>query len=311
MLFARVRPPRPLALSLEELVSAREYAGSFFYNEFIRAVGDDTFRCLGTQVVNRWGSGIVAIHRGQNQGSFESEDVGGLHAYVTALRRMLTVRGRFAATDRRLQSVEAMLDHVGQAAILVRADESIAHANAMGEALLRRNDALTLRDGALKTCSGPSAIRLKQAIDAACARSGMGASALLIERLSGRPLAISVIPFRAGNGTRHALLIVEGEAKEEEAVRKLRSLYGLTPAEAEIGIRIGTGASPQGIADGRGVSVETVRSQIKALSAKLGCTRQSEVIALINALPAINVAGREEPTGDGFISARFGHGSVA
>src|SRR3546814_16409501 len=77
------------------------------------------------------------------------------------------------------------------------------------------------------------------------------------------------------HGGRYALLIIDPGSTVEGAVPKLQSLYGLTPAEAEIGLRIADGVRPQWIADERGVSVETVRSQIKALSAKLGCTRQS------------------------------------
>ena len=45
--------------------------------------------------------------------------------------------------------------------------------------------------------------------------------------------------------------------------------------------------SPAQIAEERGVSVVTVRTQIKALSAKLGSARQSEIAALIRALPVV------------------------
>src|SRR3546814_17242008 len=85
-------------------------------------MGGDMFRCLGIRVDNRWGTGIVAIHRGRNQRSFDPEAIKSLDRFAPSLRRMLAVRGRLAATDRRMESVEAMLDRVGQAALLVRAD---------------------------------------------------------------------------------------------------------------------------------------------------------------------------------------------
>lgn len=281
------------ALSLEELVPVSEYARTFFYNEFIRPMGGDMFRCLGIRVDNRWGTGIVAIHRGRNQRSFDPEAIKSLNRFAPALRRMLAVRGRLAATDRRLESVEAMLDHMGQATLLVRADGSLVHANALGEALLRRGDVLVERQGILAAVSSRSTMRLRQAVDTACALADVGASALLVERPVGRPLAVSIVPLRMSHGARQALLIIDTGSTVEGAVPKLQSLYGLTPAEAEIGLRIADGVRPQWIADERGVSVETVRSQIKSLSAKLGCTRQSEIVALIKALPATNLIMRE------------------
>ena len=72
-----------------------------------------------------------------------------------------------------------------------------------------------------------------------------------------------------------------------EAAHFLRSLYGLTRAEAEIAVRIADGVGPAGIAGERGVSVATVRAQVKALAAKLGCARQSEIAALVRALPVV------------------------
>ena len=261
---------------------------------------------MGMQVANRWGSGIVAIHRGREQAPFDSSGVANLDDYVAHLRRMLAVRGRLAATGRRLDTVEAMLDHLGQGALLVRADGTLVHANAIGEALLHRGDFLTQRRGVLVASSDRSTARLREAIDAACAPGAVTASALLIDRLAGRPATASVIPLRAGNGGRHALVIVEIESRLDEAAPKLQALYGLTPAEAAIGIHIAKGTSPRSISDLRGVSVETVRSQIKSLSAKLGCVRQSEIVAVISALPTTRPI-RDEAANE---VTRVGNGTI-
>ena len=50
-------------------------------------------------------------------------------------------------------------------------------------------------------------------------------------------------------------------------------------------MRVGEGSTVQEMADERQVRPDTVRSQLKALMAKLGCRRQSEVVALIKAIP--------------------------
>lgn len=276
------------ALSLEELVPTAQFIDSFFYNEFVLPMNLDTFRCLGVRVANDWGAGIVAIHRGRSQRSFDANAVAALDTHVVALRRMLAVRGRFGALDRRRRAIEAMLDHMGQAALTVRPDGTLVHANAAGESLLRRGDSLALRHGVVSALSSQTAPRLRRAIGEACAPSGMEAAALLIDRPSGKPLAASVMPFRSPGGRRDALIIVRDEAGVgSEAAHFLRSLYGLTRAEAEIAVRIADGINPAGVASERGVSVATVRAQVKALAAKLGCGRQSEIAALVRALPVV------------------------
>src|SRR3546814_14415799 len=128
-------------------------------------------------------------------------------------------------------------------------------------------------------------MRLRQAVDAACASADVGSSALLVERPVGRPLAVSVVPLRMDHGGRYALLIIDPGSTVEGAVPKLQSLYGLTPAEAEIGRRIAEGLRPQWIADDRRVSVDTVRSPIKPLLATPGCTRPSELVPRIQPPP--------------------------
>jgi DNA-binding CsgD family transcriptional regulator len=201
--------------------------------------------------------------------------------------------------ERRLNAIEGMLDHFGQAAILVSAGGALAHANAAGEALVRKGDVLVESRGSLSARSSASALKLRRAIAQACAPYGMEASLLLIERPIGRPLAVSIVPFRAA-ASRQALLIIEDDSRTAAGVApRLRSLYGLTPAEAEIGSRIADGVSPVEIANERGVSVETVRSQIKSLSAKLGCARQSEIVALVRALPAPSLVERESASHGG------------
>ena len=65
---------------------------------------------------------------------------------------------------------------------------------------------------------------------------------------------------------------------------RLRSLYGLSPAEAETAILLARGLAPTEIADERGIAVATVRVQIKTVAAKMECRRQLEIAAVVNGL---------------------------
>ena len=67
-------------------------------------------------------------------------------------------------------------------------------------------------------------------------------------------------------------------------VELVQSLFDLTAAEARIARRLTTGETVEEIAIGAGVSISTVRSQVRALLEKTGCRRQSEAIALLGGL---------------------------
>lgn len=53
---------------LDDLVSARTYLNSTFYNEWIRNIGDDTFHCVGMSISSQGGNGLIGIHRGKGSG---------------------------------------------------------------------------------------------------------------------------------------------------------------------------------------------------------------------------------------------------
>jgi len=70
----------------------------------------------------------------------------------------------------------------------------------------------------------------------------------------------------------------------------LRALFDLTPAEARIAAALAEGLTLDQIAARFSVSVETVRSQVKAVLAKTGTHRQAELAALLAGIPKIPVA---------------------
>lgn len=63
--------------------------------------------------------------------------------------------------------------------------------------------------------------------------------------------------------------------------RVLQGLFDLTPAEARVARGISEAQTVEGLALSAGVSVETVRSQLKAVLSKTGLSRQQELINLL------------------------------
>ncbi|QQV76333.1 helix-turn-helix transcriptional regulator [Sphingomonas aliaeris] len=60
--------------------------------------------------------------------------------------------------------------------------------------------------------------------------------------------------------------------------------FGLSPAEAQVAGMLIAGMEREAIAAGRGVTPETLKSQIKAIYQKTGCGREADLIALVAGL---------------------------
>ena len=81
----------------------------------------------------------------------------------------------------------------------------------------------------------------------------------------------------------YALLIVTPvTAWRAPPVELLRSLFDLTPSEARVARGLATGESLDEIAASGIVTRNTVRSQLRQVMEKIGCTRQAEVTALLS-----------------------------
>ncbi|HYN39596.1 MAG TPA: hypothetical protein VES39_10120, partial [Rhodospirillales bacterium] len=66
------------------------------------------------------------------------------------------------------------------------------------------------------------------------------------------------------------------------AERRLRRQYGLTPAETALALAVASGAALRDYADERGVTVGTVRFQMKQVLAKTECRRQADLVRLVS-----------------------------
>jgi DNA-binding CsgD family transcriptional regulator len=67
-------------------------------------------------------------------------------------------------------------------------------------------------------------------------------------------------------------------------VELVQSLFDLTPAEARVARSLASGKTVEAIATEGGVSLNTVRTHVRGVLEKTGCTRQAEVITLLSGI---------------------------
>lgn len=259
------------AMDLALLVPVESFVRTAFYNDYIRAMGDDTARCMGVMVRNDFGQGMIAIQSGRSRQGFTAAQIAGMDHAAGHLRRLLAVRGKLAGVERRADAARRMLDALPQAALLVRADGRILEANRQAEMLLAEGRLLYRKAGGIGAPQGDAA--LLAAIAGACDPRLPTAGAAAT---GGGVPPVLAMPVRDSGGARCALLLVDS-ARAPDGVARLKGLYGLTDAEAAVAVRLAAGKSIGDIAEARGVSVATVRSQLGVLRDKMGLSRQAEI----------------------------------
>lgn len=144
-------------------------------------------------------------------------------------------------------------------------DHRLASMTRQGSALL---------DRALAGILGESAP--PQGIDIALPPTELDRLPLLMNFKSLEPLAGSL-----GIQPRAILVINGGLLSGDEPVLRLREAFDLTDAEAHVALALSKGRARIEIAIERGVSIDTLRSQIKSVFRKMGVGRESELVSLI------------------------------
>jgi DNA-binding CsgD family transcriptional regulator len=186
---------------------------------------------------------------------------------------------------------------LGLAVLLLDEHAVCVFASQKAERIMRHGDGLHLRNGQLsaernseslallslitKTIATATSGALQPAAPVFVSRRTQGAlrvSAIALSRISPR-LAVST-PRRAA-----AILFIRDMDDDSKSLpRLLAVVYGLTRAEARIAILLFEGSSLVEAAAANGVSIETVRVQLKSIFQKTGVHRQSALIRLLTEL---------------------------
>lgn len=175
--------------------------------------------------------------------------------------------------------------------VLLDAEGLARHVNPIALALL--GDGFTILHQRPRAALRSDDARLQAAIGSALPGGGAPPGGVLIRRPSGKgPLYAEVIPVRSRPDTLEALafgaggamLLIRSLATDPKSVSHHLISMGLTPAETRIAEFLGIGGTLRSAADANGITYETARTHLRAVFAKLGIGRQSELVALVTRL---------------------------
>jgi DNA-binding CsgD family transcriptional regulator/PAS domain-containing protein len=279
-------------LPMEAILPARALKKTDFYQDLLKPQG--LLHGLNMLLVRQpTGSAVLGLIRTPRQGCYTQEELAFLRRLAPHLNRALQIDLRLASTQAQQDGLAALLDHLATATVLLDAADGILYANAAAETLLARGDGLQGRGGRLVAVHRDSQAALSQAIAAAQSYRDFAAAPgpVLLRRAAGRrPYTALVVPCppaavaQAGLGPRPAVLLVLADS---DAVPRpppiviLQALYGLTSKEARLAAVLATGPTLAEAAATLHLSSNTVKTQCKAVYAKTGTRRQTDLVRLL------------------------------
>jgi len=235
------------------------------------------------------GDAEIRLAVGRNAGGgFEPRTlalIGALAPHVASAfraRRLLAPPGAVPAPLPGQAAIEALPAPIA----LVESRGRCVLANAALRVLLARGDGLRIGETRLMATDAEADRALAEAahrlLDPAAPPS-VRMGAILVPRTgSARPYVVRAIALgEASPLARGIAFVVTAPDAAAPAPEILRSLLGLTQAEAELAALLGGGATLAEAARARRISVETARSQLKAVLGKTGCARQQDLARLL------------------------------
>ena len=251
-----------------------EPQGSYHFLGAILGVSENMFYLLSAQ-------------RTRKTGAYSPEDKRTMEAIIPHLGNRIDIEKRLDLPRHDHRSLGTQRNPF----VLLDNQLKVTFANQPAEKILGQRDGISLtREGRLTASSPGCLAALRKSIeDAKAIRTGQGhgdPGLIKIRRPSGKQpyiLAIRPCSFHGlwtMDPTGIMVIINDPEAKHRDLSAALMRAFGLTEAEARVAFLLMRGLSPKRIAEVRGVSMPTIRSQIRSLMEKTYVSSQVEFVSL-------------------------------
>lgn len=286
------RAPRCAVLDDRELISTEELRRSAFHHEFLPRYDLGYLAHVNLARSPRFTT-IVTCAQAAGRGEISPRQVRTLEAYVPHFEQSCDLYLRLRELGGYASLMIAAFDALPSAGLILDAEGGVIFLNALARDVLADGDGLTIRGGRLQATDPKAAVVLRKALARASTPAIHGPAdemtGTIIGRPSGRPgylLEIRPLPissaFRRDVAAAMAFVLIHDPVRvTQTAERRLRRQYGLTPAETTLALAVAGGAALRDYAEERGVTVGTVRFQMKQVLAKTDCRRQTDLVRLI------------------------------
>jgi DNA-binding CsgD family transcriptional regulator len=258
----------------------------------------------------------MGVQRAVGQKPLGPEEIAVLDRLRVHLVRALGMQQRLSEVRRGSSALGEMLDKFRHPMLMVGPDRAIRARNRAAQQFLESGDFLRDRHGHLVSATPEGDAALGRAIDSlallddgAAARATPARDCALLRLKSARSgdsQLVFVIAVRQQSdiavlGPLGAAMVIchDLNARTWRDPFVVAEVWGLTPAEARVLVKLADGKAVEAIADEHEVAVATVRTQVKALFSKMGAKRQADLVRMVNTLPDMIPLPADGPGGSG------------
>ena len=234
----------------------------------------------------------VTLHRTRQKGDFNGADIERFKFLLPHIERAVRIGfqlGTFGAIQR--ASLE-LLDGNAQAIIVLDRQGHVIFANQAALDLVAAQDGIMLSPGGISLLGRFDDGKLQGLLGEALAipenTPNISSGVMRVDRPSGkRPYVLTVSPLRQVSTLMTlakpaiCVLITDPERQDLLPANLLRTLFGLTPAEARLAVRLARGDALDSIAAELDISYATARTQLAVIFRKTGTRRQGELVKLL------------------------------
>ena len=294
-LFAKV--PLGVATSAQKIVPDRQKLEAIYGEEYIKNVISLNMYYIGgvwlfNDDVRKIG---VGLQRGRESGHWSDDELQKLTDISPHIQRAMHIHREFTRLRIREQALRAGLNKMLVGLILFDSTMQPTYINPIAESILKYHPAIQLKNNRIYASKHEDSNKIRNALNLSLNANKEAdpldfCTALGIRHSSSPlPLPILISPLyginmeqeNTGLDTQAVMIISDPEKNQPIVPEALCTAYNLTPAESRVAIGIANGLSIKEVATMHGNKTSTIQSQLKAVKAKLGISRQSELVKIL------------------------------
>ncbi len=263
-----------------------------------RGIHDTTGLVVNGMTCNSAEAGLIGLFDAEEHPELAAKRAQILGAIADHFEGAIALHWRLVNAERKAEISRSTMDRVALGVLMLSESGKSVWANSVGRRLLDQSQSVQLVQGRIQAIDSAADQHLEKALRAVA--TGSAERPILLPKRSGGAItAIAAPPYAASHfaaSEKVAAVLFLSDPSDIAAVAgaRLAALYNLSPAESRIAQAIAEGYDSEAIARKRGASVGTVRTQIKSIMAKIGASRQSDIV---RAVLATAVLGAPDATG--------------
>lgn len=288
----RLQPGMPVSRTL--IQTDDRYFDSALWNDVFRRQGlaHTAIACVLRTEEYTVPMGILSP---TTQKGFSEQDHQLLLVLVSHIQKAMRISLRIAALEEHASLSNESLDQLPVGLVLADGSSRVIQINRFAQQIFAARDGLDVRNNVLTAERHDDSMAIRAAVAKVVAHHGDGGKTLLVARDHGhRPYVVLISPVSPsasaffGQSRRLALLLIsDPERRPKSLDRHLIDTFCLSRKEAELATAVFEGKHFSDIAEERGISLNTIKTQMKAIFFKTETTRQSELVRLLGSIPGI------------------------